>query len=79
MNDLGKEALNFQITIVIGYAICIPLILVLIGFPAIVAQFIYHIVASIIAAMKTNEGRADRYPLLDNVAQFQPGPTANTA
>jgi len=62
VNDQGKEALNFQITMLIGYAICIPLIFVLIGIPAFIALGIYHVVFSIIAAIKSNEGRAYRYP-----------------
>ena len=62
VNDQGKEALNFQITILIGYAICIPLVLVLIGIPAMAALFLYHVIFSIVAAIKANEGRAYRYP-----------------
>lgn len=62
VNDQGKEALNFQITMMIGYAICIPLVFVLIGIPAIAALGIYHIVFSIVAAIKSNEGQAYRYP-----------------
>jgi uncharacterized Tic20 family protein len=62
VNDQGKEALNFQITILIGYAICIPFFFVLIGIPAFIALGIYHVVFSIIAAIKSNEGRAYRYP-----------------
>ena len=62
VNDQGKEALNFQITILIGYAICIPLVLLLIGIPAMAALFLYHVIFSIVAAIKANEGRAYRYP-----------------
>ena len=62
VNDQGKEALNFQITILVGYAICVPLCFVLIGIPAIFALFLYHVVFSIVAAIKSNEGLAYRYP-----------------
>ena len=62
VNDQGKEALNFQISMLIGYAICVPLCFVLIGIPAIFALFLYHVVFSIVAAIKSNEGRAYRYP-----------------
>ena len=62
VNDQGKEALNFQITMLIGYAICIPLCFVLIVIPAIFALFLYHVVFSIVAAIKSNEGLAYRYP-----------------
>lgn len=62
VNDQGKEALNFQITIMIAYAVAIALVFVLLGIPLLLALFVYHIVASVIAAMKSNEGRAYRYP-----------------
>ena len=62
VNDQGKEALNFQITILVGYAICVPLCFVLMGIPAIFALFLYHVVFSIVAAIKSNEGLAYRYP-----------------
>ena len=63
VNDQGKEALNFQITMMIGYAICVPLIFVVIGFPLFFILLLYHIIYSIIAAIKANEGIAYRYPL----------------
>jgi uncharacterized Tic20 family protein len=62
VNDQGKEALNFQITIMIGYALCVPLFFVLIGIPAFGAIFLFHVIFSIVAAIKANEGRAYRYP-----------------
>lgn len=62
VNDQGKEALNFQITMMIGYAICAALVFVLIGFPLIIALLLYHIIYSIVAAIKANEGIAYRYP-----------------
>jgi uncharacterized Tic20 family protein len=62
VNDQGKEALNFQITIMIGYAICIPLVFVVIGIPLIILLGLFHLVFSIIAAIKSYEGQAYRYP-----------------
>lgn len=62
VNDQGKEALNFQITMMIGYALCFPLMLILIGFPAAAALLVYHVIFSIVAAIKSYEGRAYRYP-----------------
>ncbi len=62
VDDQGKEALNFQITMMIGYAICIPLFFLLIGFPALIALVIYHVIFSVIAAIKSYEGVAYRYP-----------------
>lgn len=62
VNDQGKEALNFQITIMIGYAICAVLVIVLIGIPMLVALGIYHLIFSIVAAIKAYDGKAYRYP-----------------
>lgn len=62
VNDQGKEALNFQITMMIGYTICVPLVLILIGIPMLIALGIYHLVFSIIAAIKSYEGQPYRYP-----------------
>lgn len=62
VNDQGKEAINFQITMMIGYVLCVPLLLILVGIPAMAALFLYHVIFSIIAAIKANEGRAYRYP-----------------
>lgn len=62
VNDQGKEALNFQITMMIGYAVCVPLFFVLIGIPLAIALGIYHLVFSIVAAIKSYEGQAYRYP-----------------
>ena len=58
----AKEALNFQITLIIAYAIAGVLIFILIGaflFPLI---YILNIVFCIIAAVATSKGQAYRYP-----------------
>ena len=62
VNDQGKEALNFQITILIAYAVCIPLVFILIGIPAMAGLFLFHVVFSIVAAIKAFDGKAYRYP-----------------
>ena len=59
----GKEALNFQITVGIAIAICIPLIFVLIGIPLMFIVGIGALVMTIIAAVKVSNGNFDyRYP-----------------
>ena len=63
VNDQGKESLNFQITLAIGYLICIPLFLIVIGFFLMVALGIYALIMIIIASMKANEGQKYRYPI----------------
>ncbi|MGI9014653.1 MAG: DUF4870 domain-containing protein [Phycisphaerales bacterium] len=58
----GKESLNFQITLFIGYLICGALIFVLIGCFLLPALAIAAIVFAIIAGIATNKGEYYRYP-----------------
>lgn len=60
--EQGKESLNFQITIVIGFAISIVLTFVLIGFLLIFILGILDIVFVIVAAVKVSEGMNYKYP-----------------
>jgi len=60
--DQAKEALNFNITIMIAGAICWILVFVLIGFVLLWALAIVWIVFTIMAAIKANEGVRYRYP-----------------
>lgn len=57
--DQSKEALNFQITLLIGMVLTIILIGALINF----ALWVACIVFSIIAGLKANAGEAYRYPV----------------
>ena len=60
----GKEALNFQITVSIAIAICIPLMFILIGIPLMFIVGIGALVLTIMAAVKVSNGNFDyRYPL----------------
>jgi uncharacterized Tic20 family protein len=64
VNDQGKEALNFQITMLIGMLICIPLFfLFCIGWVLAILLTIFDLVFTIIAAIKANEGVCYRYPM----------------
>ena len=63
VNDQGKEALNFQLTILIAFFVSIVLCFVLIGFLLLPAVWIFDIVMIIIASMKANSGIRYRYPL----------------
>jgi uncharacterized Tic20 family protein len=60
--DQGKESLNFNITVAIGGVICIVLAFVFIGILLGIALFVYWLVMTIIAGIKTNEGVQYRYP-----------------
>ena len=62
VNDQGKESLNFQITMLIAFIICIILMFVFIGIFLLIPLFIYWLVVVIMAAVKANDGVAYRYP-----------------
>ena len=62
VNDQGKEALNFNITVAIAALICIPLIFIAIGIFLIIAVVILHIVFTILASIAASKGEAYRYP-----------------
>lgn len=62
LNDQAKEALNFQITLLIGWAICVVLSFVLIGTLLMPVLWLINIIFSILAGIKANEGVAYRYP-----------------
>src|SRR6266513_5933056 len=59
----GKEALNFQISMLIYNLVAGVLCLVLIGFAILAILHILNVVFVIIAALKTSEGQMYRYPL----------------
>jgi uncharacterized Tic20 family protein len=59
----GKEALNFQITVLIAGLICIPLIFVIIGIFLLIALGVFSLIMCIIAGINANGGSYYRYPL----------------
>ncbi|NJL44820.1 MAG: DUF4870 domain-containing protein [Leptolyngbyaceae cyanobacterium SM2_3_12] len=58
-----KEALNFQLSMVIAWIITIALMFVLVGFLLAIPLALFEIVWMIIAAVKASEGKPFRYPL----------------
>ncbi|MBD8092503.1 DUF4870 domain-containing protein [Pseudomonas fluorescens] len=63
IDDQGKEALNFQITVAIAWMACIVLAFAVIGFFLMFALAIATVVLTIIGSIKANKGIAYRYPL----------------
>lgn len=59
----GKEAVNFQISMTIYAAISAVLVIVVIGILLLIALGIFWIVVVIIASIRANNGEAYRYPL----------------
>ena len=62
LNTQAKEALNFQITIVIAYFICGVLTVVLIGALLLPVVWLANLILCIMAGMKNNEGVDYKYP-----------------
>ena len=62
VDDQGKEALNFQITVTIAAIVCFVLMVVLVGFLLLPVVGIIALVLVIIAAIRSNSGEAYRYP-----------------
>lgn len=62
VDDQGKEALNFQITVAIASIIASLLTFICIGFILLPAIGIADIIFCILAAVAANKGQAYRYP-----------------
>jgi uncharacterized Tic20 family protein len=61
--EQAREALNFQITILIASFVSILLCFVIIGFVLLPILFIGNIVFCIIAGVAASKGKAYRYPI----------------
>ena len=62
LEDQGKEALNFQISIMIYLGAAALSFIVCIGIVLLPAVAIFNVVMVIVAAIKANEGKPYRYP-----------------
>lgn len=62
VDDQGKEALNFQISLTIYFIASIILIFMIIGIPLLILLIFFDLIITIIAAVKANEGSKFRYP-----------------
>ncbi|QLF93834.1 DUF4870 domain-containing protein [Pseudomonas sp. ABC1] len=62
IEEQGREAMNFQITVAIALAVSLLLMLVVIGFILAGIVIIGAIILGVIAGIKANEGVAYRYP-----------------
>jgi uncharacterized Tic20 family protein len=61
--DQGREALNFQLTVLIASCAGIVLIFIGIGIPLLILLFIVNLVLIWIATFNASEGVAYRYPI----------------
>ena len=63
VDEQGKEALNFQISILIYALVAGLLCFACIGFFLLPAVYIFDLIFLLIAAVKANNGQRYRYPL----------------
>ncbi|MDO5493056.1 MAG: DUF4870 domain-containing protein [Nesterenkonia sp.] len=63
LDDHGKEALNFQITLFIAYVVGGATTVILIGFVILFLTWLLSIIFSIMAAVAAFDRRPFRYPL----------------
>lgn len=63
VDDHGKEAVNFQITMMIAMVVSGALIIVLIGIVLLPIVFLIAVILPVIAGLKANEGQMYRYPM----------------
>jgi uncharacterized Tic20 family protein len=63
LGEQGREALNFQITLLIAYMVCYMLMFILIGFLLVAVVWLVNIVLCIVAATHASKGESYRYPL----------------
>jgi uncharacterized Tic20 family protein len=63
VNDQGKEAINFQITLTIYLFASVILIILIIGIPLLIGLVFFGFIVTVIAAIKASEGKKYRYPM----------------
>lgn len=63
VDDQGKEALNFHLTMLIVALVITPTVCIGIGVPLLAILVIAVVVLSIMAGVKANNGEAYRYPM----------------
>jgi uncharacterized Tic20 family protein len=63
IDEQGKEAVNFQLTMLLVFVLSLILSCVLIGIPMLIALGILEIVAPIVGAINASNGQHFRYPL----------------
>ena len=63
IDEHGKEAVNFQISILIYFVVSFVLCFVFIGVILMPAVLLFQLIACIVAGLRANEGEIMRYPL----------------
>jgi uncharacterized Tic20 family protein len=63
LDRVGREVLNFNLSMLIYGIVSVILVLVLIGIGLLIALWVFGLVVTIVAAVRANEGHYYRYPL----------------
>jgi len=63
VNFNGKQALNFQLSILLYMVLAIPLIFIIVGIPILVFLGFLEVICVVIASVKASKGEEFRYPL----------------
>jgi uncharacterized Tic20 family protein len=63
LDRVGREVLNFNLSMLIYGIVSFILVFVLIGFLLLIGLWIFGLVITIVAAIRANEGEYFRYPL----------------
>ncbi|MCU0363741.1 MAG: DUF4870 domain-containing protein [Bacteroidales bacterium] len=63
VNENGKNAMNFNLSMLLYIFLAIPLCFIVIGFPIIFSIMVLRLVCVIIASIKAAKGERFRYPL----------------
>jgi uncharacterized Tic20 family protein len=58
----GKEAVNFQISVIIYAVVCAILMIIVIGIFLLIALMIANFILVIVAGVKANSGESFKYP-----------------
>ena len=64
IDEMGREATNFQLSMILYYIISFVLCFIIIGFLLITAAFIFHLAFIIIGSIQTSRGNHYRYPMI---------------
>lgn len=63
LDKVGREVLNFNISMILWFIAATILMIVLIGFVAFIALWVFGLIVTIIATLDANKGYFYRYPL----------------
>ena len=69
LDDHGKEALNFQISVILLAAISAVLVVVGVGILMLMALGPFILISTIVAAVRASQGRYFRYPMTIRLIQ----------